>query len=81
MTDRPGDASVLPPSTCPLCHTVGPALSSGVLDIGALWTCARCGQRWNAQRIATVEAYLRFADSRLAPPAWRRSADVDTGTH
>jgi hypothetical protein len=56
-------------------------MSSGVLDIGALWTCARCGQRWSGQRIATVEAYLRFADTRLAPPAWRRSAHVDTGTH
>jgi hypothetical protein len=66
---------VLSSAICPLCHTTGPAVSSGVLEAGALWTCGRCGQRWNGQRIATVEAYLRFANSRRPTSAVRLLAD------
>ena len=60
----PRDDRAPSPAVCPLCHTTGPAVSSGALET-SLWTCGRCGQRWSGQRIATVEAYMRFADSRM----------------
>ena len=27
------------------------------------WACARCGQTWTGERLETVAAYIRFADS------------------
>ena len=31
-------------ATCPLCHTVHESVPSALLQIGASWTCTRCGQ-------------------------------------
>lgn len=50
------------PPTCPLCHTPGP-LSREALQAGGYWACARCGQTWTGERLETVAAYIRFADS------------------
>lgn len=55
----PEGARLLTPD-CPLCHTKA---ADGGLEAGGLWQCSRCGQRWSSQRMATVEAYLRYADS------------------
>jgi hypothetical protein len=42
---------------CPFCHTVHPALTSEALQAGGEWQCARCGQRWDASRLARDAAY------------------------
>lgn len=43
--------------SCPLCHMTHPSLTYGALESGADWRCSRCGQRWDAERLATVAAY------------------------
>ena len=44
-------------ATCPSCHTP----RAGVVDDGQIpggdWQCGRCGQRWDAARLASVTAY------------------------
>jgi transcription elongation factor Elf1 len=48
-------------ATCPLCHTEHPALTESALNAGGEWQCVRCGQRWDAARLATVAAYAAWA--------------------
>jgi transposase-like protein len=47
-------------ATCPLCHTVHESVPSALLQIGASWTCTRCGQAWTEGRLETVAAYTRY---------------------
>jgi ribosomal protein L37AE/L43A len=67
MTQIPSQPQVVSPpanaeraiqrhATCPLCHTTNTALTNDALAAGAWWRCGRCGQRWNAGRLATVAA-------------------------
>ena len=44
-------------ATCPLCHTTDVSLTDDDLAGGGGWRCIRCGQRWNARRLATAAAY------------------------
>src|SRR5689334_3498085 len=46
--------------SCPLCHTTHPSLTRDALQAGADWRCVRCGQRWNARRLATVAAHAAW---------------------
>ena len=32
-------------------------MTNGAVDAGADWRCARCGQQWDAVRLAAVAAY------------------------
>jgi hypothetical protein len=48
-------------ATCPLCHTTNASLSNDALAAGEGWRCIRCGQRWDARRLATVAAYAAWA--------------------
>ena len=42
-----------------MCHTsAGPSQSA--LEAGGDWRCVRCGQRWDAARLATVAAYAAW---------------------
>ena len=62
--------------SCPLCHTTHPSLTYGALESGGDWRCHRCGQRWDAKRLATVAGYAAWAaayDSRTD------AADVQGG--
>ena len=63
-------------AACPLCHTPAPTLRLASADAGGDWRCARCGQLWNAGRIATVAAYEQVArdrdELRNAPPTRRQ---------
>ena len=43
-------------ATCPMCHTPAP-LTQSALDAGGDWRCVRCGQRWDAVRLAAVATY------------------------
>jgi hypothetical protein len=47
-------------ATCPLCHTVDPTMTNSALSAGADWHCLRCGQRWNAMRLAVVAGYAMW---------------------
>lgn len=45
---------------CPLCHTAA-ILTRSALEAGGDWRCVRCGQHWDARRLATVTAYAAWA--------------------
>ena len=47
------------PATCPMCHTSA-TLSQGAVDTGGGWRCVRCGQHWDAARLAAVAAYAAW---------------------
>jgi hypothetical protein len=44
-------------ATCPSCHTVDATMTKVAVSGGADWHCGRCGQRWDALRLATAAAY------------------------
>jgi hypothetical protein len=46
--------------SCPLCHTTHPSLTRDAVETGGDWRCTRCGQRWDARRLATVAAYAAW---------------------
>ena len=52
-------------ATCPSCHTEDATLTNGAVSAGADWRCRRCGQRWDARRLATVAAYDAWVAGRL----------------
>jgi predicted Zn finger-like uncharacterized protein len=47
-------------ATCPMCHTSA-TLSQSALEAGGAWRCARCGQHWDAARLAAVAAYAAWS--------------------
>ena len=54
-------------ATCPLCHTTHPSLTAAALEAGGDWHCARCGQHWDASRLAHDAAYAAWAVEHDAP--------------
>lgn len=46
-------------ATCPMCHTQAP-VTRNAIEVGADWRCVRCGQHWNAPRLAAVAAYAAW---------------------
>ena len=46
-------------AVCPFCHTASPMLEAHQAEEG--WQCVRCGQRWNARRLATAATYTAWA--------------------
>jgi hypothetical protein len=57
---------------CPMCHTPA-SLSQSALDAGGAWRCVRCGQHWDAGRLAAVAAYTAWVVERERADA--RSTD------
>jgi hypothetical protein len=55
LDDQP---DVLRPGECPLCHTT----QTG--NTGGAWRCVRCGQHWNAERLAAVAGYAVWVAER-----------------
>ena len=53
-------------ATCPSCHTADPTKTNVSVGAGADWHCARCGQRWDAVRLATVAAYTAWLSAQAA---------------
>jgi len=43
-----------------MCHTSA-ALSQSALEAGGAWRCVRCGQHWDAARLAAVAAYAAWS--------------------
>ena len=52
---------------CPGCHTPHPSLTREGLAAGVGWKCVRCGERWDARRLATVAAYAAWVAERETP--------------
>jgi len=46
-------------ATCPMCHTSA-TLAQGATETGGAWRCVRCGQHWDAARLAAVAAYAAW---------------------
>ena len=59
LLELPSDT--LRPVTCPSCHTTHGSLTQEALQAGGVWVCVRCGQGWDAHRLATVAAYAVWA--------------------
>jgi transcription elongation factor Elf1 len=55
-------------ATCPSCHTEDPTMTNVAVGAGADWHCGRCGQRWDAVRLATVAAYAVWVSEQTASP-------------
>ena len=78
------ERDILRSATCPLCHTLE-TLPHSALEAGD-WRCVRCGQRWDAARLAAVAAYAAWSVDhdrvgRRSPAASHeaaRSGDVPT---
>jgi hypothetical protein len=56
LDDEP---DIIGSTTCPLCHTSA-TLTQSALEAGGDWRCVRCGQHWDARRLATVAAYAAW---------------------
>ena len=50
-------------ATCPMCRTSAP-LTQSALDAGGEWRCVRCGQHWDAVRLAAVATYAAWVAER-----------------
>lgn len=53
------EPDILGTATCPQCHTSA-TLSQSALEAGGEWRCVRCGQHWDAKRLATVAGYAAW---------------------
>ena len=53
------DQDIFQFATCPMCHASS-TLSQSALEAGGDWRCARCGQHWDAARLAAVAAYAAW---------------------
>jgi predicted Zn finger-like uncharacterized protein len=53
------EPDVLQSATCPMCHTPA-AVSQSAIEAGGDWRCVRCGQHWDATRLAAVAAYAAW---------------------
>jgi ribosomal protein L37AE/L43A len=53
------EQDILRSATCPMCHTSA-TLSQSALEVGDDWRCVRCGQHWDAARLAAVAAYAAW---------------------
>ena len=46
-------------ATCPMCHT-STSVTKSAIEAGGAWRCVRCGQHWDAARLAAVAAYTAW---------------------
>ena len=56
LDDEPDGRS----ATCPMCHTPA-SVTRSAIDAGGDWRCVRCGQHWDARRLAAVAAYAAWS--------------------
>jgi hypothetical protein len=59
-----GDPSTPRIVTCPMCNTAHPSLTRAAVVAGEDWRCSRCGQQWDADRLAAVAAYAAWMRDR-----------------
>jgi len=61
-------------AVCAMCHTPA-SVTQAEVDAGGDWRCVRCGQHWDAGRLAKVAAYAEWARNR--DRAERHGAEAD----
>ena len=54
-----GDQDDLRCATCPMCHTPT-SVTHHAIEAGGDWRCVRCGQHWDASRLAAVRTYAAW---------------------
>lgn len=52
---------------CPMCHTAA-SVTETATDAGGHWRCVRCGQHWDARRLAAVATYVAWTVDRDTRP-------------
>ena len=57
------EQDILRSVVCPMCHT-STTLTQSAIEAGGEWQCVRCGQYWDAARLATVAAYAAWTADR-----------------
>jgi len=65
-------------ATCPMCHTSA-NMSESALQAGDGWRCVRCGQHWDAERLAAVAAYAAWTVDRLRKSRQGTEGSLPTG--
>jgi transposase-like protein len=60
------EATAMASVSCPLCHTVAPAMTGVALAANGEWRCPQCQQNWTANRLATVAGYADYCAKRSA---------------
>jgi predicted Zn finger-like uncharacterized protein len=68
------ERDILRSALCPMCHTSA-NVTQAAIEAGGDWRCVRCGQRWDAARLATVAAYAEWVDDRERSAMRRREGD------
>jgi transcription elongation factor Elf1 len=53
------DQGVLRCATCPMCHTPT-SVTQNAIEAGGEWRCVRCGQHWDASRLAAITRYTAW---------------------
>ena len=61
------EQGILRRATCPMCHTLA-SLTESAVEAGGVWRCVRCGQQWDATRLATVAAHAAWVERDDASP-------------
>lgn len=56
LDDEP---DVLRCATCPMCHTPT-SVTQNAIEAGRDWRCRRCGQHWDATRLAAIAMYAAW---------------------
>ena len=57
------EPDVLRLATCPMCHTRS-SVTQSAIEAGGAWRCVRCGQLWDAARLAAVAGYAAWVVDR-----------------
>src|SRR5689334_16817047 len=63
---------VLQSVACPMCRTLA-SVTQASIEVGGDWRCVRCGQHWDARRLAAVAGYAEWAGERVRS----RGAEAD----
>jgi hypothetical protein len=72
-TQSPIASALVELAACPLCHSEDPTLTNAAVIGGAGWRCARCGQSWDALRLATAAAYAAWQCGRASASSQERT--------
>ena len=63
---RDDEPDILGYATCPMCHTPT-SVTQDAIEAGGNWRCVRCGQHWDAARLAAVATYAAWVADRERP--------------
>jgi predicted Zn finger-like uncharacterized protein len=66
-------------ATCPMCRTVDATVTNDAVSKGADWRCGRCGQRWDALRLAKAADYAAWASKLNESHMKRRASGAHRG--